>query len=269
MTVPQAAPAPKPKFDNQGQYSRNSILRYEKIFGNNYISTGGPETTENLCKRLGDSLRPGARVLDVGSGIGGAAFHLARRYGAHVTGIDLAEEMVAIALDRARTLGLGNDVSFILGDVMEMPFPSRFDIIWSRDAFMHIADKSRLFSRLRGLLNDGGRIVITDYARGKTPGSTAFESYIAKTGYHVVEPARYGQLLSDAGFVDVIVTDATADFVDILRRESQRLIDHRAEFLSAFSEEDLNYLVDRWSMKERFCEAGEMKWGIYQGSSRA
>ena len=268
MSQPQAAPAPRPKFDNKGQYSRTSILRYEKIFGEHYISTGGHETTEDLCRRLAGSLHPGVRVLDVGSGIGGAAFHLARAFGARVTGIDLAEEMVAIALEHAGQLGLSDEVNFVLGDVLETPFPDRFDIIWSRDALMHIPDKARLFSRLHGLLADGGRIVITDYARGKTPASPAFEDYIVKTGYHVVEPEQYGQFLRAAGFKDVIVDDATDTFVDILRRESKRLVDHRADFLSAFSEEDLNYLVERWAMKERFCAAGDMKWGIYLGTRR-
>ncbi len=70
----QTAPQTRPKFDNHGQYSRTSILRYEKIFGDGYISTGGAATTDDLCARLGSSLRPGARVLDVGSGIGGAVF---------------------------------------------------------------------------------------------------------------------------------------------------------------------------------------------------
>jgi phosphoethanolamine N-methyltransferase len=269
MSLMQAAPASKPKFDNNGQYSRTSILRYEKIFGDHYISTGGAETTDNLCRRLGRSLRPGVRVLDVGSGIGGAAFHLARAFGARVTGIDLAEEMVAIAVERANELSLADEVRFILGDVLETPFADKFDIVWSRDALMHIPDKPRLFSRLYSLLDDGGRIVITDYARGKAPASPAFEEYISKTGYHVVEPERYGQRLRAAGFVDVIVDDATAAFVDILGRESKRLVDHRSEFLSSFSEEDLNYLVERWAMKERFCQAGDMKWGIYLGSKRA
>lgn len=268
MAQPQAASAAKPKFDNKGQYSRTSILRYEKVFGDHYISTGGAETTDNLCRRLGHSLRPGARVLDVGSGIGGAAFHLATAFGAKVTGIDLAEEMVAIGLDRAEQLGLADKVNFILGDVLETEFPDRFDIVWSRDALMHIPDKPRLFSRLYALLSDGGRIVITDYARGKMPAAPAFEDYIQKTGYHVVEPERYGQFLRDAGFVDVVVDDATETFVDILRRESKRLVDHRADFLTSFSEEDLNYLVDRWAMKDRFCQAGDMKWGIYLGTRR-
>src|SRR6516165_3573668 len=97
MTMLQAAPAAGSKFDNNGQYSRTGILRYERIFGDGYVSTGGPATTDDLCGRLGAALRPGVRVLDVGSGIGGAAFHLARHFGAAVTGIDLSPEMIHIA----------------------------------------------------------------------------------------------------------------------------------------------------------------------------
>ena len=269
MTTLQTAPAASARFDNNGQYSRTGILRYEKIFGEHYISTGGHATTEDLCARLGSALRPGARVLDVGSGIGGAAFHLARAYGAKVTGIDLAEEMDAIARERVAQLGLADSVNIILGDVLETSFPEPFDIVWSRDAFMHIPDKARLFSRLYSLMAPGGRLVITDYARGKTPASPEFERYIEKTGYSVIEPQQYGEVLKGAGFVDVVVNDATARFVEILRSEEGRLVSDRAEFLASFSAADLDYLVDRWNMKIGFCQAGDMKWGIYVADKSA
>ena len=263
MSSLQTATASTAKFDNNGQYSRTGILRYEKIFGEHYIRTGGHATTENLCARLGSALRPGARVLDVGSGIGGAAFHLAKAYGAKVTGIDLAEEMDAIARERVGQLGLTDSVDFVLGDVLKTDFPQPFDIIWSRDAFMHIPDKAQLFSRLYSLMAPGGRLVITDYARGKTPGSPEFEQYIEKTGYSVIEPEQYGDRLRAAGFVNVVVDDATARFIEILRAEENRLVSDRADFLSSFSAADLDYLVDRWNMKIGFCQAGDMKWGNY------
>jgi phosphoethanolamine N-methyltransferase len=123
-----------------------------------------------------------------------------------------------------------------------------------------------LFSRLHQLLAPGGRLVITDYARGKSPATPEFEKYIEKTGYHVIEPREYGRLLEGAGFVDVVVDDATARFVEILQAESARLVSNRGEFLASFSDADLKYLVDRWAMKIRFCERGDMKWGIYRAS---
>src|SRR6516162_7735785 len=146
MTTAQSVPTTEASYDNKGQYSRTGILRYEKIFGDGYVSTGGPETTAYLCTKLGTALRPGVRVLDVGSGIGGAAFHLAREYGAVVTGVDLSEEMVAIAQERRRSEGAPPGVTFLLADVLTVPLDGTFDIVWSRDALMHIPDKPRLFA---------------------------------------------------------------------------------------------------------------------------
>ena len=105
---------------------------------------------------------------------------------------------------------------------------------------------------------------MTDYARGTGPGSPEFQAYVRSTGYHLVDPASYGRLLEGAGFVDVEVEDATEKFIDIMKREAARLADDRADFVESFSEPDLNYLIERWAMKDGFCRAGDMKWGIYK-----
>ena len=262
-TTPSTTADSGSKFDNNGQYSRNSILRYEKIFGAGYISTGGPSTTEYLVKLLGPALKPGVRVLDVGSGIGGAAFDLARQFGAIVTGIDLAEEMLNLAIELTPASGVADKVNFILGDILKTEFPEKFDIIWSRDALMHIPDKPVLFKRLFDLMAPGGTLVITDYARRNGPGTDEFEAYVKKTGYSITDPDSYGKLLEGAGFVNVVVEDATGKFIDIMQREADRLATHREEFLKDFSEQDLNYLLERWQAKDGYCKAGDMKWGIY------
>lgn len=260
--APTAA-EPAPVYDNHGQYTRTGILRYEKIFGDGYISTGGPETTDDLVAKLGPALKPGARVLDVGSGIGGAAFHLAKTFGARVTGIDLAPMMIEIGLERAREANAPDTVRFLIGDILTADFPEPFDVVWSRDALMHLHDKPTLFHRLFDLLAPGGRLVVTDYARGTGPGSPEFQAYVKSTGYHLVDPATYGKLLEGAGFVDVVAEDATDKFIDIMKREAARLAANPADFVGTFSEKDLNYLIDRWAMKDGFCRAGDMKWGIY------
>jgi phosphoethanolamine N-methyltransferase len=269
MTTAASTPAVSQSYDNNGQYSRSGILRYEKIFGAGYVSTGGPETTAYLCAKLAGALHKGVRVLDVGSGIGGAAFHLAREYGAVVTGVDLADEMVQIAQERRRQLGNPQAVTFLKADILTAAFDDRFDIIWSRDALMHIADKPRLFARLHDLLVPGGKLVITDYARGAGNVSPEFQAYARETGYHLTDPASYGKLLEAAGFAAVEVEDATDKFVAILKREPKQLADRRGDFLQSFSEDDLSYLEKRWAMKVRFCQAGDMKWGIYLATKRA
>jgi phosphoethanolamine N-methyltransferase len=208
-------------------------------------------------------------VLDVGSGIGGAAFHLAKAHGAIVTGVDLSPEMINIAKERAQELDAPSTVTSILGDVLTEPFADKFGIVWSRDALMHLPDKPALFAHLFNLTEPGGRLAITDYARGVGAGSPEFQAYIASTGYHVVDPATYGKFLEGAGYTDVVVEDATNRFVTILEREIAFLETNRADFLQSFSEKDLNYLIDRWKMKVGFCQAGDMKWGIYLATKPA
>ena len=75
------------------QYSKNGILRYEQIFGVDYVSVGGETTTEKFCEdHLHDVLEHERnKVLDIGCGIGGSAFYMARNYGVDVYGIDLSQ----------------------------------------------------------------------------------------------------------------------------------------------------------------------------------
>ena len=112
-------------------------------------------------------------------------------------------------------------------------------------------------------------MIITDYARGTGAGSPEFQAYVKSTGYHLVDPASYGKLLEGAGFVDVKVDDATDQFIDIMKREADRLDTNRVDFVESFSSQDLDYLLARWAMKDGFCRAGDMKWGIYQATRPA
>lgn len=52
---------------------------------------------KEFCEKL--NLKPGEKVLDVGCGIGGSAFHMARKYGVEVRGVDLSTNMITIALE--------------------------------------------------------------------------------------------------------------------------------------------------------------------------
>ncbi len=83
-------------FHDGRQYTEDGIRRYEFIFGKTYVSTGGQKTTENFVKSL--NLNKDSYVLDVGCGIGGSAFHIARTYGSRVHGVDLSSNMISIAV---------------------------------------------------------------------------------------------------------------------------------------------------------------------------
>ncbi len=245
------------------QYSDRSVRRYERIFGADYLSTGGPDTTRDVCARLG--LTPGTRVLDVGSGIGGSAFHMAQTYGAVVTGIDVLGQLVDMANRRTAERGIAG-VHFVHGDILDYDLPeASFDVAYSRDALLYIADKDALFSRLHSLLAPGGRIFITDYACGSGALSKEFTDYAAEAGYHLCPVASYGATLEAAGFTDVVAEDKSAHFIAVMQQEIDRVRQMPEDPETGIDPEDRDYLIARWERKIVWCQNGDMAWGHFSG----
>lgn len=240
------------------QYSPLNIRRYERIFGRDFVSSGGLETTSMICETL--DIRPGTRVLDVGSGLGGSAFHMNRAYGAVVTGVDILPQMVAMATQRAAEHGL-DGVRFIEGDILDMHLPAAsFDLVYSRDAFLYIKDKLALYQILGRLLAPKGRLFVSDYAHGPGHLSNEFTNYANGAGYHLEEPENYGAVIEEAGFQEVRVQDMTAAFIAVMQREVARIREGSSETEDDLDQEDRDYLAERWERKIRWCSNGEMKW---------
>jgi phosphoethanolamine N-methyltransferase len=241
-----------------GQYSPQSLRRYERIFGTDFLSSGGPDTTAAICATLG--LRPGMRVLDVGSGLGGSAFYMHRVFGAEVVGIDLLGELVGQARARAAARGM-HGVRFEQGDILHAQLPSSsFDLIYSRDAFLYVADKAALFSRLYHLLVPGGRLFISDYGCGSGDLDADFVSYARASGYHLHTCEAYEAHAAAAGFAEVMVEDKTREFLWILGQEAARIRAEPREGVDSLSEVDRAYLLERWEKKQQWCHRGDMKW---------
>jgi len=228
------------------------------------VSTGGIDTTKEFVRQL--NLCKGQSVLDVGCGIGGSAFHMAQEYGANVHGIDLSKNMICIAQDKARTQKFedGVKVTFEVCDATKKEFPAQsFDVIYSRDAILHIYDKLSLFKQFRYWLKPGGVLFITDYCCGPKPHSKDFEEYVSQRRYHLQTPQEYGTTIELAGFIDVVAKDETQRFVSILKQELQNFEQEKQQFIQDFSEDDYNHIVDGWNSKVIRCGQGDQRWGSF------
>ncbi|KAK2715291.1 uncharacterized protein LOC136035681 isoform X2 [Artemia franciscana] len=251
-------------FLDENQYSRSGILRYERIFGPTFVSTGGLETTMEFCKLL--NLKPGMKVLDVGCGIGGSAFHMAGTYGVEVHGVDLSTNMITLALENQakQPLEVKTKVSFEICDITKHSFPEgSFDVVYSRDTILHIGDKETLFSHFYKWLKPGGRVLISDYCRGEQEHSEDFTRYVSQRGYHLLTVQQYGEVLSTVGFKEVEAIDKTSFFIDILKKEVKNFHAKKDEFVKEFSERDYDYILEGWEAKVKRCSAGDQAWGLF------
>ncbi len=105
-------------------------------------------------------LKPGSRLLDVGSGWGAMAIHAARTYGASVVGVTLSEPQRRYATQAAREAGVGDLVEFRLQDFRDVR-DGPFDAISSIGMAEHVGRRSlgRYAQTLFDLLAPGGRFL--------------------------------------------------------------------------------------------------------------
>jgi ubiquinone/menaquinone biosynthesis C-methylase UbiE len=107
------------------------------------------------------------RVLDVGSGLGGPSRFLAWRFGCRVSGVDLTAEFVRVAVILTQMTGLEDRVDYRQGSALDLPFPAAtFDVVWSQNAAMNIADRERLYAEMRRVLKPGGKLALQEVAAG-------------------------------------------------------------------------------------------------------
>jgi SAM-dependent methyltransferase len=125
---------------------------------------GGRAATDDLTRQL--HLTKDVGVLDVGSGLGGAARFVASRYGCRVTGIDLTEEFVETARALSQWTKLDGLLRFHHGSALEMPFAdAQFDRAYMLHVGMNIADKTALFAEVGRVLRPGGTFAVYDVMR--------------------------------------------------------------------------------------------------------
>lgn len=109
-------------------------------------------------------LEPGARVADIGCGVGGPLINIAKTSGAGITGLNLNAHQIARAERAVRRAGLQDTCGFLLANFMDVPLDDgHFDAAYSYEAICHAPHKDRCFREFHRLLRPGGQIALTEW----------------------------------------------------------------------------------------------------------
>lgn len=155
-------------------------------------------------------LREGERVLDLGSGGGIDVLLSARRVGTggKAYGLDMTDEMLALAERNARRAGASN-VEFLNGGMEAIPLPGgAVDVVISNCVFNLSVDKPAAFAEIFRVLVPGGRIGISDIVAEDelTPDQRGQRGDHAGCVAGALSIAEYREGLRTAGFADVAIT---------------------------------------------------------------
>lgn len=155
------------------------------------------------------------RILDIGCAQGTLALMLAE-YGHHVTAVDIRQSFLDYAASRHER----GDIRFIRADILELALAERFDLIYANQVIEHLTHPLEFLQKLRGMLNPGGKLVVTtpngQYLRNSLPsysemGDLADYSHLRNSAdadghFFAYTASELVRLLEVAGFVKPSVT---------------------------------------------------------------
>ncbi|KAI4167397.1 MAG: hypothetical protein LQ343_007250 [Gyalolechia ehrenbergii] len=186
LSSPLSSSAPPPSATNSARTHYDTPTTdtfYHLIWGGEDIHTGiytSPTTTiadasratvakmADILTSSGTPLIPSTRILDLGAGYGGSARWLARRYGCHVTCLNLSSVQNNRNIILNREAGLDTLISVYEGNFESLPpevvEKGPYDVIWSQDSFLHSSDREKLIDEITRVLvpNEKGRVIFTD-----------------------------------------------------------------------------------------------------------
>ena len=201
-------------------YTNQRIKHLQLIWGTGFLSPGGPEEVALILEGINIT---GKKVVDVGCGIGGPTLELVKTHGAKfVVGIDIEQGLLNWARQTAENAGLQSSMSFKL--VQPGPFPledSSFDIVFSKEALIEIADKDAIYEEILRILKPGGWFVASDWLKNDGPESDILKLFVDSVpiDLNLISIAEAARALEIAGFDKVDIRNRNEWYREEARRE--------------------------------------------------
>ena len=246
--------------DHEDEYDSTLIAMLEMIWGEGFLSPGGPEAIGEI---VGGLDLDGKLVVDIGCGIGGVDIVLARDFGARVIGLDVEADLVRRAQERVARAGLAERVDCRLCSPGPLPLADgEADVVFGKDSWIHVENKKAFFAEVFRVLEPGGVLTAGDWMRSDAPYGADMEYFfeLEELTYHMATLAEYGDILCDQGFTCIALADISAEYRAQAHREHDAMrgaLKHR--MIDVLGAEKQAHFVENWRALTVVLDRGELR----------
>jgi len=228
------------------------------------IATASRRTVRTMASRL-EGLGPDIRVLDLGAGFGGAARWLAQNFGCRVTALNLSEVQNRRDRQMNQEQDLDHLVEVVDASFEDVPRPDGvYDVVWSQDAILHSADRTRVMDEVRRVLKPGGQLVFTDPMAAEDCPAQVLQPILDRIHLeNLGSPGFYRQTLGERGFQDLGFDDHTKQLVTHYTRILEETESREDELRDTVSQEYIDNMKKGLRHWMDGGEKGYLAWGIF------
>tara|TARA_B100000029_G_scaffold448060_1_gene470292 strand:- start:819 stop:1661 length:843 start_codon:yes stop_codon:yes gene_type:complete len=221
-------------------------------------------TVRQLAKCLGE-IGPQHKVLDIGSGYGGAARYLADTFGCTVTALNLSEKENERARQCNLDRGLNDKIIVVDGSFESIPTDDQsFDIVWSQDAILHSGNREKVLQEVTRVLKPGGRFVFTDPMQTDDCPEGVLDPVLDRIHLSTLgSPKFYRDTLSANGLTEVSFEEYSWQLVNHYRSVLQETKRRQQELERLVSSEYIQRMKNGLVHWIEAGEKGHLCWGIF------
>ncbi len=250
--------------EGEVEYTEGLIANLELRWGEGFLSPGGVDEVARLFEGIDIA------GLDVGCGVGGIDVLLASQYSARqILGLDVEQPLLDRANEASNQAGLADLLSFELVNPGPLPVKDHmFDVVFSKDAIIHIENKAELYAEAFRVMRPGGHLVIGDWFRGEDTFSEEMDLWIENNGvtFSMGTLQQAVVLAKHAGFIGVQTSDRNDWYCGYTRDELERIKGPLWEqYVELFGEEDAGACVEGAHLRMVVAEQGQLCPGHIRG----
>lgn len=228
------------------------------------ISDASRRTVEAMADEIVMSLDETRQLIDLGSGFGGPARYLAKRFGCHVVCLNIS----GVENERNRTTnreqGLDQLVSVRHGSFQDIPAADvGMDVVWSQDAILHSGDRDRVIAEISRILKPGGELIFTDPMQvDDCPPNVLQPVYDRIHLESLASPGFYRAAAARHGFEELAITLMPSQLRNHYAAVHRQLKAHYREMIQIASRDYVDRMLvglERWV---HAADGGYLTWGI-------
>jgi sarcosine/dimethylglycine N-methyltransferase len=221
--------------------------------------------TVNHMANLIDNLSADTRVLDIGSGYGGAARYLAKTYGCHVTALNLSEKENERHRQLNQEQNLSTKIDVVDGSFEDIPVDAeQFDVVWSQDAILHSGQREQVLREVARVLKPGGQFIFTDPMQADNCPQGVLQPILDRIHLSTLgSPQFYRDQLTKLGLSEILFEEKTDQLVnhyssvlDETTAKQQALLKSVSQDYVERMKKGLQYWIDGGNN-------GYLCWGIF------
>lgn len=227
------------------------------------IADASARTVERMADKL-EGIGSESRLADFGAGYGGSARALTRRFGCHVSCINLSE----VQNDRNREFnaeaGLTDRIDVFDASFEAAPLEDAdFDAVWSQDSLLHAGDRARVLDEVDRILKPGGQFIFTDPMQADDCPDGVLQPVLDRLHLETLGSfAYYREQAKRLGWTELGVEDLTYQLVNHYSRVRKELASRRESFSGKISSEYVDRMLQGLKNWVDAGKAGYISWGI-------